>query len=274
MSNLALVRGGRFWSTWRMKNRRFDLTGRTALVTGAGRGIGRAIAQGLAEHGADVVLVSRSGDQLRTAAQEITAATGRKAWAMPFDLADLDGVERLFADAAEVAGGMDILVHCAGTTVRTPTEALSLEDFRRVMDVNLTSALVLSQAFGRHCRDADKPGRIIHIGSLACHAARPTIAAYTCSKMGLLGLTRTLAVEWAPHRINVNAIGPGYVATELTEPLRKDPEFDRWVLAKTPLGRWGTPQDLVGVAVLLASKAGEFITGQIFYADGGWTALI
>lgn len=256
-----------------MENRRFDLTGRTALITGAGRGIGRAIAQGLAEHGADVALVSRSGDQLRTAAQEI-AATGRHAWAMPFDLAETNGAERLFSEAVEVAGGMDILVNCAGTTVRKPTEDLSLEDFRRVMDVNLTSALVLSQAFGRHCREADKPGRIINIGSLACHAARPTIAAYACSKMGLLGLTRTLAVEWAPYNINVNAIGPGYIATELTEPLRKDPEFDRWVQAKTPLGRWGTPQDLVGVAVLLASRAGAFITGQIFYIDGGWTALV
>jgi gluconate 5-dehydrogenase len=257
-----------------MENRRFDLTGKTALITGAGRGIGLAIAQALAEHGADVALVARSGDQLTAAARQITAATSRKAWAMPFDLADLDGVERLFADAGEGAGGMDILVHCAGTTVRTPSEEVSLEDFRRVMDVNLTSALLLSQAFCRHCREAGKPGRIINIGSLACHAARPTIAAYTCSKMGLLGLTRTLAVEWAPHRINVNAIGPGYIATELTEPLRKDPEFDRWDLAKTPLGRGGTPQDLVGVAVLLASKAGEFITGQIFYIDGGWTALI
>ena len=257
-----------------MENRRFDLTGKTALITGAGRGIGLAIAQALAEHGADVALVARSGDQLTAAARQITAATSRKAWAMPFDLADLDGVERLFADAVEVAGGMDILVYCAGTTVRTPSQEVSLADFKRVMDVNLTSALLLSQAFCRHCREAGKPGRIINIGSLACHAARPTIAPYTCSKMGLLGLTRTLAVEWAPHRINVNAIGPGYIATELTEPLRKDREFDRWVLAKTPLGRWGTPQDLVGVAVLLASKAGEFITGQIFYIDGGWTALI
>lgn len=274
MGDLELVRSGRFWSIYRMENRRFDLTGRTALITGAGRGIGRAIAQGLAEHGTDVALVSRSNDQLKAAAQEITAATGRKAWAMPFDLVDLDGVPGLFARAVELAGGMDILVHCGGTTVRTPSEEVSLADFRHVMDVNLTSALLLSQCFCRHCRDAGKPGRIINIGSLACHAARPTIAAYACSKMGLLGLTRTLAVEWAPYNINVNAIGPGYIATELTEPLQEDPEFNRWVLAKTPLGRWGTPQDLVGVAVLLVSKAGEFITGQIFCVDGGWTALI
>lgn len=257
-----------------MECQRFDLTGKTALITGAGRGIGLAIARSLAEHGADVVLVARSADQLNAASSEIEAATGRAARPFPYDLARLGDVKGLFDDAVRAAGGVDILVNCAGTTVRKPTEDLSLEDFRRVMDVNLTSALLLSQAFCRHCRSADKPGRIINIGSLACHAARPTIAPYTCSKMGLLGLTKTLAVEWAPYGINVNAIGPGYIATELTAPLRKDPEFDRWVLAKTPLGRWGTPEDLVGVAVLLASKAGDFITGQIFYVDGGWTALI
>ena len=257
-----------------MESQRFDLTGKTALITGAGRGIGLAMARSLAEHGADVILAARSAEQLQAAARQITAATGRRAWALPFDLAGPDRVESFFDDAVKAAGRVDILVNCAGTTIRKPTEDLSLEDFRRVMDVNLTSALVLSQAFCRHCRRGSKPGRIINIGSLACHAARPTIAPYTCSKMGLLGLTKTLAVEWAPYGINVNAIGPGYIATELTAPLRKDPEFDRWVLAKTPLGRWGTPEDLVGVAVLLASKAGDFITGQIFYVDGGWTALI
>lgn len=257
-----------------MESHRFDLTGKTALITGAGRGIGSAIAQALAEHGADVILVARSAEQLEIAARQITATTGRRAWALPFDLAGRDRVKSFFDDAVKAADRVDILVNCAGTTVRKPTEDLLLEDFQRVMDVNLTSALMLSQAFCRHCRGTDKPGRIINIGSLACHAARPTIAPYTCSKMGLLGLTKTLAVEWAPYGINVNAIGPGYIATELTAPLRKDPEFDRWVLGKTPLGRWGTPEDLVGVAVLLASKAGDFITGQIFYVDGGWTALI
>ena len=257
-----------------MKSKLFDLAGQTALVTGAGRGIGRAIALGLAQHGADVVLVARSGDQLKAVRKLIEAETGRKAWVFPFDLGKLGSIEGLFGQVVEAAGAVDILVNCAGTTVRGPSEGVSLETFSRVIEVNLTAALVLSQAFCKHRRQGGGSGRIINIGSLACHAARPTIAAYACSKMGLLGLTKTLAVEWAEHDINVNAIGPGYIATELTASLQADADFSKWVLSKTPLGRWGQPEDFVGTAVLLASKAGDFITGQIFYVDGGWTALI
>ncbi|MBN2131904.1 MAG: SDR family oxidoreductase [Sedimentisphaerales bacterium] len=257
-----------------MTSRRFDLTGRTALVTGAGRGIGLALARGLAEHGAGVALVARTAGELEAGKARIEAETGVRAWAFPYDLAELDGIEELFGSVLDAAGGVDILVNCAGTTVREPTEEVSLETFNRVMEVNLTAALLLSQAFCRHRKQVHKPGRIINIGSLACHAARPTIAAYACSKMGLLGLTKTLAVEWARYDINVNAIGPGYIATELTAPLQADAKFDKWVLSKTPLGRWGRPEDLVGAAVLLASQAGDFITGQIFYVDGGWTALV
>ena len=244
------------------------------MVTGAGRGIGLAIARGVAEQGADLALIARTRSQLEAAKREIEAETGRRVSVFPFDLADLDAIETLFGEIVRAVGGVDILVNCAGMTVREPTEDASLESFNRVMEVNLTSVLLLSQAFCRHRKEVSKPGRIINIGSLACHAARPTIAAYACSKMGVLGLTRTLAVEWAKYGINVNAIGPGYIATDLTAPLQADAEFSRWVLSKTPLNRWGRPEDLVGTAILLASKAGDFITGQIFYVDGGWTALI
>jgi len=257
-----------------MKNQGFDLAGTTALVTGAGRGIGLALARGLAEHRAGVALVARTESELVKARKRIEDETGAEAWAFPYDLSELDGIDAFFQTVVGATGGVDILVNCAGTTVREPSEDSSPEAFDRVMDVNLTAAFRLCQAFYRHCREAGKPGRIINIGSLACHAARPTIAAYACSKMGLLGLTKTLAVEWARYGINVNAIGPGYVATELTAPLQADEEFNRWVLSKTPLGRWGRPEDLAGMAVLLASRAGEFITGQIFYVDGGWTAML
>lgn len=243
-------------------------------MTGAGRGIGFALARGLAGQGADVALVARTGSELEAAKEQIESETGRRAWVFPFDLANLDLIAGLFDKIVKAVGGIDVLVNCAGTTVREPTEDASLESFNHVMEVNLTSVLLLSQAFCKHRKEAGKPGRIINIGSLACHAARPTIAAYACSKMGLLGLTKTLAVEWAKYDINVNAIGPGYIATDLTAPLQADAEFNRWVLSKTPLGRWGRPEDLVGTAVLLASTAGDFITGQIFYVDGGWTALV
>jgi gluconate 5-dehydrogenase len=257
-----------------MENGLFDLVGRTALVTGAGRGIGLALARALAGQGAEVALVARTQSQLEAVQEQIGTETGRRVWVFPFDLADVQGVPQFFEKVVQATGGVDILVNCAGTTVREPSEDASLESFNRVMEVNLTAVLLLCQAFCRHRQQVGKPGRIINIGSLACHAARPTIAAYACSKMGVLALTRTLAVEWAKYGINVNALGPGYIATDLTAPLQADAQFSQWVLSKTPLNRWGRPEDLVGTAILLASKAGDFITGQIFYVDGGWTALV
>jgi gluconate 5-dehydrogenase len=257
-----------------MESSLFGLSGKTALVTGGGRGIGFALAKGLAEHGADVVLVARTKEQLEAAAHKIQSETGSKARAFPFDVENVEQIERFFERIVAEMHGIDILVNCAGTTIRGPAEDVDLATWNRVIQVNLTSVLVLSQAFCRHRRQAGKAGRIINIGSLTCHAARPTTAAYGSSKSGLLMLTKTLAVEWAKYNINVNLIGPGYIATELTEPLWTDDDFNRWVMAKTPLARWGRPEDLVGTAVLLASRAGDFITGQIIYVDGGWLALL
>jgi len=244
------------------------------LVTGGSRGIGLAIAKGLAEHGAEIAIVARTKEQIEEAAGEIHDQTGRKAWSYQFDLGDSASVQEFFDGAVERAGGIDILVNCAGTTIRGQANEVDLLTWNKVIEVNLTSAFAMSQAFCRHRVDAGKAGRIINIGSLTCHSARPTTAAYASSKGGLLMLTKTLAVEWAKHNINVNAIGPGYIATDLTKPLWTDKQFDKWVLSKTPLARWGQPDDMVGTAVLLASKAGEFITGQIIYVDGGWLALL
>jgi gluconate 5-dehydrogenase len=257
-----------------MKSDHFDLSGKTALITGGGRGIGLAIAKGLALHGADIALLSRTKEQLEAAKKQIETNTGQKAWTFPFDLDDTTVIDAAFGKIVNATGGVDILVNCAGTTVRGASEELDLEGWNQVLKINLTAVFVLSQAFCRHRKQTGKTGRIINIGSLMCQSARPTTAPYAASKGGLLMLTKTLATEWAQYKINVNAIGPGYIATELTEPLRADEDFNKWVLAKTPLARWGRPEDLVGAAVMLASKAGDFITGQIIYIDGGWLALL
>jgi gluconate 5-dehydrogenase len=257
-----------------MKSNLFNLSGKTALVTGGSRGIGLAIAKGLAEHGSNVAIVARSKEQLETTARQIHAETGRKIWPFPFDLSSIDRIESFFESVITEIKGVDILVNCAGTTIRGPAEDMNIKAWNQVIKVNLTSVFALSQAFCRHRKQSGKAGRIINIGSLICHAARPTTAAYGSSKSGLLMLTKTLAVEWAKYNINVNAIGPGYITTELTEPLWTDEDFNKWVLSKTPLARWGQPEDLIGTAVLLASPAGEFITGQIIYVDGGWLALL
>ncbi len=257
-----------------MESKLFDLSGKTALVTGGSRGIGLSVAKGLAEHGADVAIVARTKEQLEAAKQQIQTDTDKKVWTFPFDIKNIKGIEGLFENIVSETKGIDILVNCAGMTVRGPSEDVDLKTWNQVIEVNLTAVFVLSQAFCSHRKQAGKAGRIINIGSLTCHGARPTTAAYASSKGGLLMLTKTLAVEWAKYNINVNAIGPGYIATDLTESLWSDEDFTKWVLSKTPLGRWGQPDDLVGTAVLLASKAGDFITGQIIYVDGGWLALL
>jgi len=257
-----------------MKSELFNLVGKTALVTGGSRGIGLALAKGLVEHGADIALIARTKEQLETTASQIQADTAQTIYTYPFDMGNIKEIEALFDKIVTDTKGIDILVNCAGMTIRGPSEDVDLETWNRVIEVNLTATFIMSQAFCRHRKKINKAGRIINIGSLACHGGRPTIAAYASSKGGLLSLTKTLAVEWAKYNINVNAIGPGYITTELTEPLWTNDEFNKWVLSKTPLARWGKPEDLAGTAVMLASKAGDFITGQIIYVDGGWVALL
>lgn len=257
-----------------MDSNLFSLAQKTAVVTGGSRGIGFAIAMGLAEHGADIILISRTKQRLDEAAGQINKKTSRKVWTFPFDLNDLQAITHLFDNIIAQAKTVDILINCAGITVRAESEKIDVADWNRVIQVNLTAVLVMSQAFCRHRKQLGKGGKIVNIGSLMCHASRPTTAAYASSKGGLLMLTKTSAVEWAKYNINVNAIGPGYIKTDLTAPLQADADFNKWVLSKAPLGRWGEPNDLVGAAILLASPAGDFITGQIIYVDGGWLALL
>ena len=252
----------------------FNLSGKTALVTGGNRGIGLAISKALAEHGANIAIIARTKQQLDDASQQIQTDTDKKVWTFPFDLENTHDIKNLFNEIIEQTKGIDILVNCAGTTIRGPAEDIDLNAWNKILELNLTAVLAASQAFCRHRRQCEKSGKIINIGSLMCHGARATTAAYASSKGGLLMLTKSLAVEWAKYKINVNAIGPGYIATDLTAPLQADKDFNKWVLSKTPLARWGLPQDLTGTAVLLASSAGDFITGQIIYIDGGWLAML
>ena len=249
----------------------FSLDGKTALISGGSRGLGLGIAKGFAQAGADVALLARSEDQLKEGVAQIEAL-GRKAWYVAYDLAQTTGIPAAFDEIAGKAGGVDILLNCAGIQRRGPAEDLSLEDWQAVLDVNVTSFFAMSQAFAKHCIEKGQPGRIINIASLGSEAARPTIATYTTAKGGVKLLTKALAVDWAKYKINVNAIGPGYFQTEMTEPLYTNHEFDEWVRGKTPLDRWGTPEDLVGAAVFLASQASDFVTGQTIYVDGGWLA--
>jgi len=249
----------------------FSLEGRTALVTGASRGIGREIALAFARAGANLALVARGREALERVACEIRQER-RTADVYPFDISAIEDIPALFSRI--VAGGavIDILVNVAGINYRVPAVDYPLSEWRRVLDVNLTAPFVLAQSMARELIRKKRPGKIINIASLLSEAARQNIPAYAASKGGIRQLTKALAVEWAPYRINVNAIGPGYVATELTQPLKEDVEFDQWVKSRTPMGRWAAPSELTGAAVFLASAASDFVTGQIIYVDGGWLA--
>lgn len=252
---------------------RFSLAGKLALVTGGSRGIGLGLARGLAEAGADIILVARSESDLATA-QETLLPLGRRIAIAPFDMADAAAIPAWYASVVEQQGAPDILINNAGMSRRGPAEQLSLEDWQAVIDVNMTAIFALSQAFASERIAAKKRGKIVNIGSLMSSASRPGTAPYSASKGGVLLLTKALALDWAKHGILVNAIGPGYIETPLTKPLKEDAKFHAWVVDRCPLGRWGTPDDLASVAVFLASAASDFITGQIIYADGGWLAHI
>ncbi|UCE05334.1 MAG: SDR family oxidoreductase [bacterium] len=249
----------------------FSLSNKIALVTGASRGLGKAIAVAYAEAGADVILVSRGKDALNTVAKEILQL-GCKSWVFPFDLSKTKEIPDLFNHILDSTGRVDILANIAGTIHRQLAVDFPLDKWQQILDLNLTAPFVLSQCFAKACITAKHAGKIISIASLLSERARATIPAYTASKGAIQQLTKALAVEWAPYKINVNAVGPGYFETELTKPLVENEEFNRWVLEKTPINRWGQPGDLVGAAVFLASKAADFITGQIIYVDGGWLA--
>ena len=251
----------------------FDLTGRTALVTGSSQGIGRALAQGLAEAGATVVVHGRDAAKAERAAAEIAESTGREAHVALFDVTDASGVDAGVADVEARLGTPDILVNNAGIQRRNPIAEFTDEDWHDLVATKLTIAFLLSRRVARGMIERGS-GRIVSIGSVQSQLARPSIAPYSATKGAIVMLTKGLCADLAPHGISVNALAPGYFATELTQKLVDDPEFSAWVAQRTPAGRWGRVEDLVGTLVFLASDASAFVNGQTIYVDGGMTAVV
>jgi 2-deoxy-D-gluconate 3-dehydrogenase len=254
-----------------MASNPFGLEGRTALVTGAARGIGAALAAGLAEAGADLLLLDRA--PCEETRREI-AGLGRRSEEIEADLGSLgaEGAARIFRRGVELLGRIDILVNAAGIIRRAPALEIPEEEWRQVLDVDLSSAFYLSQAAARHFLQAGSGGRIVNVASMLSFQGGILTASYAAAKSGIAGLTRALANEWAPLGINVNALAPGYFATSLTEGLRQDPERSAQILARIPAGRWGDPADLKGAAVFLASDAAAYVHGVVLPVDGGWLA--
>ena len=248
----------------------FNLDGRIALVTGSSRGLGRAIAEGLAQAGARVVLNGRNAEALEAARYEMASA-GLDVSASRFDITDEEDVERAVVRIEEEVGPLGILVNNAGINRRAPIEEFPTEAWRELMSVNLDGMFFVSRAVGRRMIPR-KRGKVVNIASLLSEAARPSISPYAASKGAVKMLTKGMAVEWAKHNIQVNAIGPGYFLTDMNQALVADEKFDAWVKQKAPAGRWGDPAELVGAAVFFASAASDFVTGQILYVDGGWLA--
>jgi 2-deoxy-D-gluconate 3-dehydrogenase len=246
----------------------FDLTGKVAIVTGSYQGLGRGMAIGLAEAGADVVLVDR---QEATETAGVIRSLGRKTLTFAADLMSIERIPSMVQKTVETFGRIDILINNAGTIRRTPAIDYSEKDWDDIMAVNAKTVFFFSQAVARDMMKR-KSGKIINIASLLVFQGGIIVPAYAASKGAVAQITKALANEWAAHGINVNAIAPGYMATDNTKALREDPVRSKAILDRIPAGRWGTPQDLAGVAVFLASPASDYVNGHVLVVDGGWLA--
>ncbi|MFF2508515.1 SDR family oxidoreductase [Streptomyces sp. NPDC058067] len=249
----------------------FDISGRRALVTGSSRGIGFALARGLLEAGVTVVLNGRDEAALEAAASELGGLGPVHTAA--FDVTDGPSVAAGIAGVEERVGPLDILVNNAGMQLRAPLLEFTDTDWHRVLDTNLTSAFLVGRE-GARGMVARGHGKIINICSLQSEVARPGIAPYAATKGALKMLTKGMCADWGPSGVQVNGLGPGYIETELTAPLVRDEEFSAWVRRRTPAGRWGSTDDLVGGTLFLASPASDFVSGQILYVDGGMTSVL
>jgi len=250
----------------------FDLTGRTALITGSSQGIGLALAGGLAAAGATVVINGRDGTKLTATAQTLRTA-GATVHELPFDVTDHAAVRIAIDDFETTHGPISILVNNAGMQHRGPLEEFEAEAFERLMRTNVSSVFNVGQAVARHMI-ARGAGKIINIASVQSALARPGIAPYTASKGAVTNLTKGMATDWAKHGLQVNAIAPGYFATPLNAALVADPEFTAWLEKRTPAGRWGEVEELIGACVFLASNGSSFVNGHTLFVDGGITASL
>jgi gluconate 5-dehydrogenase len=246
----------------------FDLTGRRALITGSSQGIGLALAHGLAEAGAQVVLNGRDGAKLAQAAAQIPGAV-----TLAFDATDHEAVRAAVDGFEAETGPIDILINNAGMQHRAPLEDFPADAFERLLQTNIASVFHVGQAVARHMIARGR-GRIINICSVQTALARPGIAPYTATKGAVGNLTKGMATDWARHGLNVNAIAPGYFDTPLNAALVADPAFSAWLEKRTPAGRWGRVEELVGAAIFLASDAASFVNGHCLYVDGGITASL
>jgi 2-deoxy-D-gluconate 3-dehydrogenase len=247
----------------------FSLDGKVALVTGASRGLGAAMAAGLSAAGAAVALHSNE-HPARDTAERICRESNRRTELFTADLADRAAADKLFADTIAAFGQIDILVNNAGIIRRKAAAIHSDEDWDAVIEVNLSNAFRLCKAMGKHLLDANRPGKIINVASLLSYQGGITVPGYAAAKGGIVQLTKALANEWASHGINVNAIAPGYMQTDNTKALREDPQRNRQITERIPAGRWGTPEDVAGAAVFLASRAADYVHGHVLVVDGGW----
>ena len=256
------------------RNPLFDLTGRTALITGSSQGLGLAMARGLAQAGAAIVLNGRDEKKLAAAAEalRVEIANSRVTTAA-FDVTNGAAAESAVAKIEAEFAPIDILVNNAGIQRRAPLAEMTEAQWREVLDVDLTSAFLVARAVAPRMI-ARKAGKIINICSVMSDVTRPTIGNYAAAKGGLKMLTKAMAVEWAKHGVQANAIAPGYFATELNRSLMENVEFNKWICGRTPAGRWGQPEELAGAAVFLASRASDFVNGQMLAIDGGLLAAL
>ena len=250
----------------------FDLTGRTALVTGSSAGIGFALARGLAGAGARVILNARNAAKLE-AAGEVLRGEGLQVLTAAFDVTSGEAVTAAIARIEAEVGAIDILVNNAGMQRRAPLDQFAEADWHELMKTNVDSVFLVGQAVARHMIPRGR-GKIVNICSVQSELGRPGIAPYTASKGAVKMLTKGMAIDWGQHGIQVNGLGPGYFKTELTDALVKNEEFTQWLVGRTPSRRWGDVEDLVGAAVFLSSDASNFVNGHILYVDGGVTATL